>query len=137
MERFKYFFKIVKDNYANFNGRTSRNEFLVFIAVYTNISFVLCILTGIAIFILSSVLFNYISVDLSILLALIVYIPLLLFILVMIVPTYAILARRLHDVGRSGWHMFIPVAPIIWVLAKGDVGENRYGPAPEAFENPM
>lgn len=137
MEWFKYFIKIVKENYANFNGRTSRKEFLVFVAVYMFGSFVLYILTGIAIFVLSSVLFNYISTDLSILIGLIVYIPLFLFILGMLVPTYAILARRLHDVGRSGWHMFIPVVSIIWVSTKGDVGENRYGPAPEVFQNPM
>lgn len=123
MEWIKYFIKTVKENYANFNGRTSRKEFFVYVIIYSVILFAWFILVAIA-------------GAISSILALIIYIPLFLFILGLIVPTYAIVARRLHDVGRSGWYMFVPIASLIWVASVGDGGDNQYGAAPEAFEMP-
>lgn len=50
-------------------------------------------------------------------------------------PSLAIMAKRLHDVGRSAWHILLVLIPIIgplWVyghlsLARGVPGTNRYG----------
>src|SRR5690606_16152228 len=50
-------------------------------------------------------------------------------------PTLAVVVRRLHDVGKSGWFYFIFLIPVvggIWLLVlmctEGDSGPNEYGP---------
>jgi uncharacterized membrane protein YhaH (DUF805 family) len=57
-----------------------------------------------------------------------------LFSLVTILPGIAVAARRLHDIGRSGWWqllVFVPVIGwivlIIWYCAKSQPGSNRFG----------
>ena len=38
--------------------------------------------------------------------------------------------KRSHDIGHSGWWIWIPFY-IVWLLfARGDEGENEYGEAP-------
>ena len=50
-----------------------------------------------------------------------------------IIPLMALSARRLHDVGRSGWWQLIPLTIVgiipylIWVLSAGDSETNKYG----------
>ena len=50
-----------------------------------------------------------------------------------LVPTFAIFARRLHDVGRSGWWQLIALTIIgiiplfIWYVSAGDSETNKYG----------
>jgi len=39
--------------------------------------------------------------------------------------------RRMHDVGKSGWFVLVPIYNIILVLSEGDQGENTYGPDPK------
>lgn len=55
---------------------------------------------------------------------------------VFIVPWLAVGARRLHDIGKSGWNQLwaltvIGIIPlIIWWAKEGDPGDNEYGPSP-------
>lgn len=52
--------------------------------------------------------------------------------------TYTVVAKRLHDRGRSGWWQLaalVPVAGWAWLLLElyilpGSPGDNRYGPHP-------
>lgn len=52
---------------------------------------------------------------------------------VVLIPSYSVLVRRLHDVGISGWWIFISftiigLIPILyWTLKKGSNGSNKYG----------
>jgi hypothetical protein len=46
-------------------------------------------------------------------------------------------ARRLHDIGRSGWWQLLVLIPligaivlIVWFAQKGDPSPNEYGPNP-------
>jgi uncharacterized membrane protein YhaH (DUF805 family) len=61
---------------------------------------------------------------------LILYLILVLF---FTIPHTMIAIRRLHDTGRSGWHLlwYFTVIGILWVLylliAKGDEGANAHG----------
>lgn len=65
--------------------------------------------------------------------------------LAVFIPGLALVIRRLHDVGKSGWMIFISLIPIvgtIWFIVlmvkKGDVGENKYGGDPKISpENPV
>ena len=57
---------------------------------------------------------------------------------VLILPSMAVTVRRLHDIGRSGWWMLIPIVPILgailifaFLVQDSDPGENRFGPNPK------
>jgi uncharacterized membrane protein YhaH (DUF805 family) len=52
--------------------------------------------------------------------------------------SFALLAKRLHDLGQSGWWSVLFVVPFLgglfWLallVAPGDAFDNKYGPAPE------
>ena len=53
--------------------------------------------------------------------------------LAILVPSFAISARRLHDVGRSGWWQLIVLTIVgiiplfIWFVRAGDSDTNKYG----------
>ena len=63
----------------------------------------------------------------------------LIWILVTIVPALAVLVRRLHDTGKSGWWVLIGFVPLIggivllvFTVLDSDVGENKFGESPKA-----
>jgi uncharacterized membrane protein YhaH (DUF805 family) len=58
-----------------------------------------------------------------------------LFFLLMLCPTLAVGARRMHDIGTPGWWQLIPVYS--WYLAAqpGDRGDNQYGVPPGMSEH--
>ena len=56
---------------------------------------------------------------------------------VVVWASFAVYAKRLHDLGQSGWLMLIGVIPLVgWALLiwlgffPGNDGENRYGAEP-------
>ncbi|MBN1304310.1 MAG: DUF805 domain-containing protein [Anaerolineales bacterium] len=58
--------------------------------------------------------------------------------LAVLLPALAVLVRRLHDIGKSGWWWFIiliPLAGPIWLIillaTEGQAGENQYGLNPK------
>ena len=64
-----------------------------------------------------------------------------LFWLVNIIPSYAVAARRFHDLDQTGWLVLVFVianaiigitafAQIIWFAMPGTQGPNQYGPDP-------
>jgi uncharacterized membrane protein YhaH (DUF805 family) len=62
----------------------------------------------------------------------------LLYVLAMFIPGVAVVVRRLHDVGKSGWMYFIVLIPIIgaiWLIVllftESQQGENKWGPNPK------
>jgi uncharacterized membrane protein YhaH (DUF805 family) len=62
----------------------------------------------------------------------------LVWIVVTIVPALAVLVRRLHDIGRSGWWALIGFVPIVgaivllvFTVSDTAPGENKYGPSPK------
>jgi uncharacterized membrane protein YhaH (DUF805 family) len=51
----------------------------------------------------------------------------------LLLPNLAIAVRRLHDIDRSGWWIFISLIPligiillIVWYCTKGTLGPNRF-----------
>jgi uncharacterized membrane protein YhaH (DUF805 family) len=63
-----------------------------------------------------------------------------LFYILTLIPTYAVMVRRLHDTGRSGWWFFINFVPLIGslilliiLLSDSQAGNNQYGPNPKFF----
>jgi uncharacterized membrane protein YhaH (DUF805 family) len=64
------------------------------------------------------------------------------FSLIIFIPSLAVLTRRLHDTGRSGWHFFWVFLPIIgWIVLivflvqDSKPGDNEYGPNPKVETN--
>ena len=58
--------------------------------------------------------------------------------IVFLVPVIAVTARRLHDIGRSGWWQLISFVPLagailllIWTVQDSDPCTNEYGPNPK------
>jgi len=103
--------------YANFNGRASRSEYWWFQLFYLIVAFV-------------AVIFDAMYIDNSQTMG-----PLeLVTTLALLLPALAVTARRLHDVGRSGWWMLIFITVIgmipllIWYISVGTKSKNKYGP---------
>ena len=115
-------FKLGIKNYANFNGRASRSEYWRFAAGITMIQGVLGILAMIcnALGLLSfESIVDKIGFGVS---------------MFLLIPNIAATARRMHDIGRSGWTQLISFIPIIgffifltYELKQGDTCENSYG----------
>ncbi len=60
-----------------------------------------------------------------------------LFGLAVLLPGLGVTVRRLHDLDRTGWWIFLGLIPlvgaiilIIWFCSKGTDGPNRFGPDP-------
>ena len=108
----KWYLKCVKDNYGNFKGRASREEYWMF--VLFNFIFIIA-LSFIEVFLFglySSILSN-------------------IYYLAVLVPTIAVGVRRMHDTGKSGWFLLIPIYNLILAVTSGESGENQYGAVPE------
>lgn len=55
-----------------------------------------------------------------------------------LIPGWAVLVRRMHDIGKSGWWCLIGVIPLIGVFVlliflcqDSQPGDNAYGPNPK------
>jgi uncharacterized membrane protein YhaH (DUF805 family) len=109
----------------DFKGRSSRSEYWWAI-LFTNIA-------NIVLNMLSTTLQQSESVITLVLLLLIL--GLLLF---MLVGIFSLIARRLHDINKSGWwyllvFTIIGMIPILyWFVQKGDEADNRFGSDPLA-----
>lgn len=44
-----------------------------------------------------------------------------------IIPWLAISVRRMHDVGKSGWWLLVPIANYFLLFKQSDKGVNKYG----------
>jgi uncharacterized membrane protein YhaH (DUF805 family) len=51
--------------------------------------------------------------------------------LALFLPGIAVGVRRMHDVGKSGWFLLIPIYNIILCFTDGDAFTNEYGPDPK------
>lgn len=118
----KYYLKVLK-NYTNFNGRARRSEywyFVLFNIIFSTVAGVLDNVLGIA--------FQNIG-----------YGPIyILYSLAVMIPTFAVGVRRLHDVGKSGWMLLVGLFPVIggiWLLVlfctDSQKGPNKWGDYPK------
>lgn len=112
-----WYLKVVRDNYANFSGRARRSEYWYFVLcnmLITLLLFILMFVTSYALFLL------------------------IIYSVAIIIPSIAVVVRRLHDIGKSGAYYFIAFIPVIgaiWLLVllctDGDNGPNQYGENPK------
>ncbi|ALC82915.1 MULTISPECIES: DUF805 domain-containing protein [Bacillus] len=115
-------------NYANFKGRARRKEYWLF-ALFNFL-------------IIAAILITF-SSFLNITLFYVGLVLIVSYYLFTVIPTLAVTARRLHDIGISGWLQLILIVPyigglVITVLACFDSqkGDNTYGSNPK-LEQPL
>ena len=119
----EYYKNVLKNNYANFDGRARRSEFW-----YYNLMNMIIII-GLEILVVALV-----AATQSAIIGGIIGIVILLYVLGTFIPSIAVMVRRLHDVGKSGWWYFIALVPIvgsIWLIVllftDSQEGSNEYG----------
>jgi uncharacterized membrane protein YhaH (DUF805 family) len=107
-------FKLALRNYANFDGRSTRKEYWMYILFYALILFGLLIIDN---------LMNNSIIGIIV----------GLFQIVFIIPSLSIAVRRLHDVNKNGWFLllsFIPLANlyILYLLVQSSYSSsNQWG----------
>lgn len=104
--------KVVMENYANFEGRARRKEYWMFFLANAIISFVLGFIDG-----FTGLTFGPAQTG----------ILGLVYSLAVIVPSIAVGVRRMHDVGKSGWYILIPIYNLVLACTEGEKGTNQYG----------
>ena len=110
-----WYFTVLK-KYATFTGRATRSEYWYFILFNMIIGIILMILDKI--FGTTGLLNGIYS-------------------LAVLIPTLAVGARRLHDIGKSGWWQLLNLIPLIgpivlfvWFVTDSKE-DNKYGPNPK------
>ena len=110
MESFNYYLEVLK-KYTVFNGRARRSEYWYFVLFNLIISIGLGIIDGVV------GLMDFGISDV--------------YSLGVLVPSIAVGVRRMHDVGKSGWYLLIPIYNIILAATEGEAGTNEYGQNPK------
>ncbi len=104
-----WYLKVLKQ-YADFSGRARRSEYWYFTLFNVIIAFVIGFIGGM----LGNTVFSNI------------------YSLAVLIPGIAVGVRRMHDVGKSGWFLLIPIYNLILACTEGTIGENEYGSDPKA-----
>ena len=114
-------------NYATFKGRARRSEYwyIQLFLVLTNLA-----VAAIDLVLMSGDVDRFIANGGGGIVG-------LLWILVTIVPALAVLVRRLHDTGKSGWWILIGLVPFVgtivlfvFTVLNSEAGENKFGASP-------
>ena len=105
-----WYLDVLKNRYATFEGRARRQEYWNFALISFGISIVLGVVGAlIGLPIISS-----------------------LYSLAVLVPTIAAGVRRLHDTGRSGWWLLVPILNLVYLIEDSQQGSNQFGANPKA-----
>ena len=110
--------KVCFKKYATFEGRAQRSEFWYFC--------LFCLLVGIVTLYIDISVLGY-SVEEE-------YTPLnTIAYLAVFIPSISVTARRLHDIGKSGWWMLLALTGIgiilliVWYATEGEKKKNTFG----------
>jgi len=113
----------VLKKYAVFKGRARRKEYWYFLLFNILISIALIVIEGVI---------GWPSAEAGTSFLWSIYT------LAIIIPSIAVLVRRLHDTDRSGWYIFVFMIPFIgafillfFLVQDSKPGENQFGPNPK------
>jgi len=114
-------YRVALEKYAVFEGRSGRAEYWIFNLVNWGIAFVLGFVEAVT----GLPEWNGLG-------------PLsTVFALAVLIPSFTVFVRRLHDTDRSGWWILISLVPVlgalvlfVFALLPGNDGQNEYGPVP-------
>jgi uncharacterized membrane protein YhaH (DUF805 family) len=110
-----WYLKVLKQ-YADFSGRARRKEYWMF------------------------ALFNVIITYAITFISLGIEVPELSFIssiysIAIIIPSLSVGVRRMHDVGKSGWYLLIPIYSFVLAVSDSENGANKWGDNPKGTGN--
>jgi len=122
----EWYLKVLRQ-YADFNGRARRKEFWMYYLITCMLMIGLTMVGGII-----AIVTDTPALMMGVLVIIILYY------VATLIPTLAVIVRRLHDTNNSGWMYcvtFIPMVGGIWLIVllctDGTLGENQYGPDPK------
>ena len=113
------FIRAMTKDFANFKGRARRREFWIFMLIIT-------IINRILIYVEISLGIHDFSINIGLLTGM--------FALIILIPSLAVTARRMHDIGRSGWWALTAIIPFwLWFIAvfDGEPDANKWGSNPK------
>ena len=120
----------VVKKYCDFEGRDSRSEFwwytLGYVIVSYSWSFIMGLITGASVMAGMDGNFQFSAIQL------LSYIPTF----ALLLPTLGVGARRLHDIGKSGWWQLLYLIccgglVLLYFFVQDSEGDNQYGPRPQ------
>jgi uncharacterized membrane protein YhaH (DUF805 family) len=126
---------MVWSKFAQFDGRSRRTEYWMFVLFNFLIVIALAIVGGL----------GFAFIDHASGIGAVLFVPMGLYILATIIPGLAVSVRRLHDSGKSGWLLLLlsvlGIIPLIGFIASvvqivlmcqdSNPGLNQYGPNPK------
>ena len=113
--KFSESISVCLSKYATFRGRASRSEYWWFFLFYLLMNWATLIVDQVLIS--NGAAYGFTSLMLG---------------LGLFLPSIAVMVRRLHDTGRSGWWYFIVLTVvgipffIYWTAKQGDLEKNKY-----------
>jgi uncharacterized membrane protein YhaH (DUF805 family) len=117
---------MVWKRYAEFNGRSRRKEYWMY-TLFNIIVYMVLYVAGLLALLKGSLSILFFSL-------------VVVYALAQLVPSLAVAVRRLHDIDKSGWWIFISLVPIVGGIAlivllalEGTPGNNQFGPSPKAI----
>ena len=123
-----WYLSVLKNKYAEFNGRARRTEYWMFTL------FNILIMVGLEII---AVIVDKVTGSHA-LVGLIGFI-FVLYWLAVLVPSIAVSVRRLHDTGKSGWFLLLALIPfigaiilLVFMVLDSQPGANQFGANPKA-----
>ncbi len=107
--RMNYYLKVWQ-NFATFSGRARRSEYWYFALFNIIVAFVLGFVSAMIEIPIISTIYS----------------------VAILIPSIAVGVRRMHDVGKSGWFLLIPIYNLILACTEGVKGDNEYGVDPKS-----
>jgi uncharacterized membrane protein YhaH (DUF805 family) len=121
------FLTVVTKKYADFSGRAQRREYWMFYLLYVIIAVALNVVFGL---IGAAIARDGSGWALG-------GVVVALFSIALIIPSVAVMVRRLHDIGRTGWWVLISLIPfgslvlLVFAVLDSQLGDNQWGPNPK------
>ena len=120
-----YFIDCLTKKYACFSGRARRQEYWLFVLFNIIAGIIVGVISGVLVSVTNVAAFAFLGTIYN---------------LAVLIPGFAVLFRRLHDTGRSGWWWLISFIPLIGIIVlivfccfDSQPGDNQYGPNPKGL----
>lgn len=113
-------------NYVNFSGRSGRSEYWYWV-LFNMLAYIGIFVIGLVLSLLFGEIFGIVTM--------VAYVG---FALAALIPSFAVMIRRFHDLDKSGWWWLVNFIPFVGALAflyfmvqPSDEEDNRFGSVPE------
>ena len=120
-----YYIDCLTKKYACFSGRARRQEYWLFVLFNIIAGIIVGVISGVLVSVTNVAAFAFLGTIYN---------------LAVLIPGFAVLFRRLHDTGRSGWWFLVALIPLVgWIVLlvflclDSQPGDNQYGPNPKGL----